>query len=224
VKVMEEMPGLCRINSEGRRMSAATQEYEMNTKQVFAGFSAAMVLALASPAHAGLLGGSAGGNVGGGLAGNLGGFGGRGLGGAGSFAGQGQMDSAVKTKPVKNTAKSTDQKADNTARSTMQSTGGATAATEAGALKYASGANAAAMATSATPAPAAASPSRTAPAARTPDKSTAHAQPGPSADLMGGTNQTVNAGGHGVAGSNSLDAQHSKGSNSAAAGGSDSFN
>jgi hypothetical protein len=224
MNVMEEMPGLRRIHSEGRGMAAATQEYEMNTKLIFAGISAAMVLALASPAHAGLLGGGAGGNVGGGLAGNLGGFGGRGIGGAGNFAAQGQMDPALKTKPVTNAAKKADHKADNAASSTVQSAGSASAATEAGALKDASGANASATATSATPAAAAASPSRSAPAARTPDKPTAHAQPSPSADLMGSTNQTVNAGGHSVAGSGSLDAQHSKGSNSVAAGGNDSLN
>jgi hypothetical protein len=224
VKLMEETRRLGRINSEGRGMAAATQEYEMNTKQILAGISAAMVLALASPAHAGLLGGGAGGGVGGGLAGNLGGFGGRGIGGAGNFAAQGQMDPAVKTKPVKNAAKTADHKADNAARSTMQSAGGSSAATEAGALKDASGANASAMATSATSATAAASPSRSAPAARTPDKPAAHAQPSPSADLTGSANQPVNAGGRSVAGSGSLDAQHSKKSNSVAAAGSDSLN
>src|SRR5580692_10851874 len=107
-EAMEEILRLPRINSEGCGMSAATQEYEMNTKQIFAGVTAAVVLALASPAYAGLVGGGAGGSLGGGLTGNLSGFGGRGIGGAGSVAAQGQFDESlksVKTKPVTNAAK-----------------------------------------------------------------------------------------------------------------------
>jgi hypothetical protein len=70
---------------------------------------------------------------------------------------------------------------------------------------------------------AAATPSKPSPAVGT-SKPAAPAQPSPSAGLMGSTNQTVNAGGHSVAGSGSLDAEHSKGSNSVAAAGSDSLN
>jgi len=57
---MEETCTLRRIDSEGRGMSASTQEYDMNTKQLFAGTAVATVLALASPAYAGLLGGAGG--------------------------------------------------------------------------------------------------------------------------------------------------------------------
>ena len=212
----------------------------MNTKQIFAGVSAAVVLALTSPAYAGLVGGA--GSLGGGLNGNLSGFGGRSIGGAGSFAAQGQMDESlrsVKTKPVTNAARKVDDKADNAAKSAIQSGRSAiqsgsdvSANAEAAATKDASGVGASAM-TNATamtnvaksaPATAAATPSKSAPAKGAQDVPTPHAKPGSSAGLMGSTDQAVTAGGHSVAGSGSFDAQHSKGSNSAAAEGSGSLN
>jgi NAD(P)H-dependent FMN reductase len=237
---MEEILRLCRINSEGCRMSAATQEYEMNTKQIFAGVSAAIVLALTSPAYAGLVGGGAGGNIGGGLNGNLPGFGGRSIGGAGGFAAQGQFDQSlksVKTKPVTNAAKKVDDKADNAAKSTVQSGRSAvesgtdvSASAAAAATKDASGENASAMTNVAKSAPAAAAatpaksaPAKAAPAMGTQDVPTAHAKPSPSG-LTGSTDQTPNAGGHSIAGRGSFDAEHSKGSNSLDAAGSGSLN
>jgi hypothetical protein len=74
------------------------------------------------------------------------------------------------------------------------------------------------------PATAAATPSKSAPAKGTQDVPAPHAKPGSWAGLMGSTDQAVTAGGHSVAGSGSFDAQHSKGSNSAAAEGSGSLN
>src|ERR1700676_5312913 len=59
----------------------------MNSKQMIAGATVAMVMALAAPAHAGLLGGGAGGGLGGNLGGGLGG-----IGGAGGFGGQGGVN------------------------------------------------------------------------------------------------------------------------------------
>ena len=53
-------------------MSAATQEYDMNTKHIFATATVATVLALSAPAYAGRLGGA--GSLGGNLGGNLSGF------------------------------------------------------------------------------------------------------------------------------------------------------
>jgi hypothetical protein len=231
---MEEIGWLRRINSEGCGMSAAIQECDMNTKQIFAGVSAAVVLALTSPAYAGLVGGA--GSLGGGLNGNLSGFGGRSIGGAGSFAAQGQMDESlrsVKTKPVTNAARKVDDKADKAAKSAIQSGRSAvqsgsdvSANAEAAATKDASGVDASAMTNVAksAPATAAATPSKSAPAKGAPDVPATHARPGSSAGLMGSTDQAVNAGGHSVAGSGSFDAQHSKGSNSAAAEGSGSLN
>src|ERR1700730_7308284 len=75
---MEESSPLDRIHSEGRGMSASTQEYDMNTKQLFAGAAVATALALASSAYAGQLGGI--GSLGGNLGGNL-----RGMGSMGSM-------------------------------------------------------------------------------------------------------------------------------------------
>jgi len=192
----------------------------MNTKQILAGVSAAVVLALTSPAYAGLAAGCAGGSFGGGFGGNLGGFGGRGIGGAGHFASQGQLDQSVRAanaKPVANAAKEVDHKADNAAKSEVRSTSAVSAGAAATATKDES------VARSAPATAAAATPSKPSPAVGTP-KPAAPAQPGPSAALMGSTNQTVNAGGHGIASSSSIDAQHSKGSNSVAAADSNSLN
>ena len=213
----------------------------MNTKQIFAGVSAAIVLALTSPAYAGLLGGGAGGSIGGGLNGSLGGFGGRSIGGAGGFAAQGQSDQSlksVKTKPVTNAAKKVDDKADNAAKSTVQSGRSAiesgtdaSAGAAAAATKEASGANASAMTNAAKSAPAAAAatpakaaPAEAAPAKGTQDMPSAHVKPSPSAGVAGSTDQTVNAGGRSIAGGGSFDAEHSKGSNSLDAAGSGSLN
>jgi hypothetical protein len=71
---MEEICSSRRINSEGRGMSASTQEYDMNSKQILTGAAIAAVLAMASPAYAGHLSGAGG--LGGNLGGNLSGFGG----------------------------------------------------------------------------------------------------------------------------------------------------
>lgn len=199
----------------------------MNSKLILAGISAAVVLALTSPAYAGLAAGGAGGSLGGGLRGNVGGFGGRDIGGAGHLAAQGQLDESVKavnTKPVTNAAKEADHKADNAAKSEVRSTSAAGAGAEATATKD-EAANVSAMtniAKSAPTAPAATS-SKPSPAVA-PSKPTAPAQPSPSAGLKDSTNQTLNAGGHGVADSGSVDAQRSKGSNSVAAADSGSLN
>jgi hypothetical protein len=200
----------------------------MYTKQILAGVGAAVVLALTSPAYAGLPAGGAAGSLGGGFGGNLGGFGGRGISGAGHFAAQGQLDQparAVNTKPVANATKEVDHKADNAAKSEVRSTSAVSAGAEATATKEESG-SVSAMSNVAKSAPATAAPatpSKPSPAAAT-SKPVAPAQPSRSAGLMGSTDQTVNAGGHSVASSGSLDAQHSKGSNSVAAADGNSLN
>src|ERR1700716_1109922 len=105
---MEESCRVRRINSEGRGMSASTQEYDMNSKQLLLGTAVATVLALTSPAYAGLLGGAGGGlggnlggGLGGGLGGNLGGLGGAGrVGGTGGFDSQGDLTGSVNKKAV----------------------------------------------------------------------------------------------------------------------------
>jgi hypothetical protein len=191
---MEEICSSSRINSEGRGMSASTQEYDMNSKQILAGAAIAAVLAMASPAYAGHLSGAGG--LGGNLGGSLGGFGGAshpvGAGGLDSQGGLNSSFSSTNTKPVntKPVSKTAD-KADGTAAATATN----------------------APAKSASAAPAAKGPAP-APAA-TPEK------PSASTNLAGGADQTATAGSRAVSGGagGSLDAQHSKGSTSAAAAG-----
>jgi hypothetical protein len=104
---MEESSPLDRIPSEGRGMSASKQEYDMNTKQLFAGAAVATALALASSAYAGQLGGI--GRLGGNLGGNLSGMGGASrLGGAGGFDSQGDLNGSVNKKPMSKAANKVD--------------------------------------------------------------------------------------------------------------------
>src|ERR1700676_2218785 len=108
---MEETGRWRRITSEGRGMSASTQEYDMNSKQLFVGVAVATVLALASPAYAGHLGGvgGLGGNLGGNLGGTLSGVGGAGrLGGSGNLDSQGDLNGSVDKKPISKTANKVD--------------------------------------------------------------------------------------------------------------------
>src|SRR5580700_8385346 len=107
---MEETGRSARITCEGRGMSASTQEFDMNGKQLILGAAVATVLALTSPAYAGHLGGA--GALGGSLGGNLSGAGGAGrLSGAGGFDSQGGLNGGVNKKAVSKTA----DKADGTA-------------------------------------------------------------------------------------------------------------
>ena len=83
----------------------------MSSKQLLVGAAVATVLALASPAYAGLLGGAGslggglGGNLGGNLGGSLNGVGGAGrLGGAGGLDSQGDLTGSVNKKPISKTA------------------------------------------------------------------------------------------------------------------------
>src|SRR6266851_4221609 len=112
---MEETGRPRRINGEGRGMSASTQEYDMNGKQLFIGAAVAAVLALTSPAYAGHLGGvgglggNLGGNLGGSLGGNLGGIGGANrLGGTGNLDSQGDLNGSVDKKPISKAANKVD--------------------------------------------------------------------------------------------------------------------
>src|ERR1700677_2488327 len=115
---MEEIPLQRRINSEGRGLSAGTQEYDMNNRHLLA---AAAVLALTAPAYAGHLGGM------GSLGGSLGASGGAGhLGGTGSLDSHGSVNDAlgsVNTKPVSKVAGKTADKAEGTATSAAQASG-----------------------------------------------------------------------------------------------------
>src|ERR1700728_2548634 len=91
---MEEIGGSARITCEGRGMSASTQEFDMNSKQLILGAAVATVLALTSPAYAGHLGGA--GALGGSLGGNLGGAGGAGrLTGARGVGSRGGLNGGV---------------------------------------------------------------------------------------------------------------------------------
>src|SRR5271155_1319905 len=114
---MEEIGRSARITCEGRGMSATTQEFDMNSKQLILGAAIATVLALTSPAYAGHLGGA--GALGGSLGGSLGGAGGAGrLGGAGGFDSQGDLNGRVTKKAISKTATKADgtaTKADGTA-------------------------------------------------------------------------------------------------------------
>jgi hypothetical protein len=183
---MEETGWSARITCEGRGMSASTQEFDMNSKQLILGAAVAAVLALTSPAYAGHLGGA--GALGGSLGGNLGGAGGAGrLAGAGGFDSQGNFNDRVTKKAVSKTAAKTDGTA----------------------------AKAGAAAKPTSPAP-------TTAAAKPPTKSAPEsAKPGASTSLTGGADQSVAAGSHTASGGadGSLNAQHSKGSTSAAAAG-----
>jgi hypothetical protein len=101
---MEETPALVRINGEGHGVPRPHRRYGMNSKHIFAGVGVATVLALTSPAYAGILGGGAGGG--------LSGMGGRGIGGMGSLSGQGQLGATVqppKVRPVIDATKTTAQ-------------------------------------------------------------------------------------------------------------------
>jgi hypothetical protein len=186
---MEETGRPGRITCEGRGMSASTQEFDMNSKQLILGAAVATVLALTSPAYAGHLGGA--GAFGGSLGGSLGGAGGAGrLTGAGGFDSQGDLNGAVNKKAV---SKTTDK-----AATAAKADGIAAAKTEG---------------TAATPTPAGAKP----PTKAAPES----AKPGASTSLTGGADQSVAAGSHTVSGGadGSLNAQHAKGSTSAAAAG-----
>jgi hypothetical protein len=178
----------------------------MNSKQMLAGAAIAAVLAMALPAYAGHLSGAGG--LGGNLGGNLSGFGGasRPL-GAGGFDSQGDLNGSLgsmNTKPVNAKPVSTKP-----ASKTADKANGTAAA---------SATNAPAKSASAAPAAKGTAP---APAA-TPEK------PSASTSLAGGADQTASVGSRAVSGGagGSLDAQHSKGSTSAAAAGtaSDSIN
>jgi hypothetical protein len=191
---MEETPLLRRIHSEGRGLSAGTQEYDMKNRHVLA---AAAVLALTAPAYAGHLGGM--GSVGG----SLGASGGAGrLGGMGSVDSHGGFNAAggsVNTKPVSKVATTSAAQAGGTAANSAEKT----------ADKATSVTSAATATTAASPAAAAAkSPGTAAPSTATRSDS---------AGIAGSVNQTVDAGGqHASAGANgALDAQRSGGSPSA---------
>lgn len=183
----------------------------MNTKHILTGVSAAVILALTSPAHAGLMGG-AGGSLGGGLNGNLNGFGGRGINGAGSFATQGQATGSlpsVKTKPVTDAAKNTVDKTNGAVQSTAQAGENVAATSNATASKQASNVSVA---------PTAAAPKAT------PAKAAPSTHPSSNLGVAGSVDQSVNAGSHSVEGSGSLDAQHSSASTTAAVTGNGSLN
>src|SRR5271170_5754854 len=108
---MEETCRSARITCEGRGMSASTQEFDMNSKQLILGAAVAAVLALTSPAYAGHLG--VAGALGGRLGGNLGGASGAGrLAGAGGFDSEGNLNSGVNKKAISKTANKTDGTAD----------------------------------------------------------------------------------------------------------------
>ena len=75
----------------------------MNSKHLILSAAVAAVMALASPANAGHLGGAGalGGSLGGNLGGNLNGLGGAGrLGGAGGFDSQGDLNGSMNKKAV----------------------------------------------------------------------------------------------------------------------------
>jgi hypothetical protein len=183
----------------------------MNSKQMLAGAAIAAVLAMALPAYAGHLSGAGG--LGGNLGGNLSGFGGasRPL-GAGGFDSQGDLNGSLgsmNTKPVN--AKPVNAKPVSTKPVSKT-------ADKADGTAAASATNAPAKSASAAPAAKGTAP---APAA-TPEK------PSASTSLAGGADQTASVGSRAVSGGagGSLDAQHGKGSTSAAAAGtaSDSIN
>jgi len=205
---MEEIPSWRRINSEGHGMSGAKQEYDMNSKQLLTGLAVAGVLGLASPVFAAHLGGA--GSFGGGLGGNLGSFGGSSrLGGTGGFDSQGSLKgstSSVNTKPVAKTAAKADGAATGTANKAEGTVNGTANKAEGTATGTATTASAA-------PAPAAKSPATGAAPAK--------ATPGESANLTGGTDQTVTAGSRTVSGgaNGALAAQRTGGSASEAAAG-----
>ena len=175
----------------------------MNGKHLIVSAALAAVMALASPANAGHLGGAGalGGGLGGNLGGNLSGLGGAGrLGGAGTFDSQGTLNGSISKKPVE---KTTDK---------------------AGAAKSAASSEVAADASKSV---SSASTAETAAAAA--GKSAggkAPAKPSDSTHLTGGADQSMAAGSHAVTAGveGAADAQHSKGSTSAAADGSGSLN
>ena len=122
---MEEIASLCRIDSEGRGMSAGTQEHNMNSKRIFAGIVAAAILASTSPAYAGHVGGAGG--FGGGFGGSLGGLGGSSrLSGAGSLGSHGSLNDSLgsaNTKPAAKVAGKTVGKVDGAAASATHDAG-----------------------------------------------------------------------------------------------------
>jgi hypothetical protein len=201
---MEESFPLDRIPSEGRGMSASTQEYDMNTKQLFAGAAVATALAWASSAYAGQLGGI--GSLGGNLGGNLGGMGGASrLGGAGAFDSRGDLNGSMNKKPISKTVNQVDG-------ASAASVANDAAANSASAAPSKPTRAAPAKSANAAPAPAAEKPTTSAPAP---------AKPSTSTSLAGGADQTATAASHSASGgaNGSLGAEHSSGSTSAAAAG-----
>jgi hypothetical protein len=190
----------------------------MNSKQIFAGAAVATVLVLASPVYAGPLGGAGGlgGNLGGSLGGNLSGFGHPGgFGGAGAFGSQGGLNGSLdspNTKPISKTTHKADSEAKSVPQARDSVAGSVTQATTGDANT--SAAAEASKSVSAAPAPAAAAKPSTATAP-------APAKRNASTALAGSADQSAAAGDHTFSGTagGSLDAQHSRGSNSAAADG-----
>jgi hypothetical protein len=178
----------------------------MNSKLILAGINAAIVLALTSPAYAGILGGGAGGGFGGGMNGGLSSFGGRSIGGAGNFGSQGQLNgslNSVNPKPAVDAAKKAGEKATDKVDNSATATGSPSAVSN----PLSAGGSAMLTSTSGTAPSAAMTPATNAP---TPAPT---AKPSPSTSLAGSTEQSANAANHSATGGGSFDAQHSKGSN-----------
>ena len=212
----------------------------MNAKQTILAISVATVLAMTTPAHAGLLGGGAAGGLGGSLGGNMSGFGG-GFGGRGAF--NGSFD-APSTHAVKHAVEKTDAKTDAAAKAatgTAAAAGGKVesldekaggGATAAGAKSEAAGVAGAAQATGSAHASRMEPPARLvsgspssehntsgASPSKSPAPSQPPAKPTSTAGIAGAADQSASAGPRYISGSESgsFDAAHSPGSTSVAA-------
>jgi hypothetical protein len=214
----------------------------MQIKLTITGISLATIITLASPAYAGHLGGSLGGGLGGGFGSGLGGFG-----SGGAIASQGGLNGSLKsgdTESLRHAANKVDTKTGTAA----QAAGGAEGKTNAGVGKVAADAGSSvqgeatktpAQATAKSPAaaapaksattnstpasgssPAAAAPAKSATANSTP-ASGSPSKPGASTTLTGAGDAALNSKNGEVSGSGmgSIGAEHSPGSNSAAAAG-----